>query len=212
MLADERQKNLEIYSSMFSDYGFSLSTVGWGSKLSQEKRFKVLLEAIPDISNRRVKLLDLGCGLGFLYGYITSHDLNIDYTGIDISPELVESAREHYGDHFEVMDIFDDSDFDYLVKSKFDWVVASGIFTYYTQDSYGALGTIVYSMYKIASEGIAFNSLSQYGQVEKGKFFAHPSVVTDICRKFSPRFVLRHDYMPHDFTVYLFKDADYEKA
>jgi hypothetical protein len=53
---------------------------------------------------------------------------------------------------------------------------------------------------------VAFNSLSAWAtDQEAGEFYADPLRVVDFCRRITPRVVLRHDYHPRDFTVYLYK-------
>ncbi|NVL90353.1 MAG: hypothetical protein HWN69_05065, partial [Desulfobacterales bacterium] len=46
--------------------------VGWGSEESQKCRFGVLCQ-LDDLSGKSV--LDVGCGLGDLYGYLRNRDI-----------------------------------------------------------------------------------------------------------------------------------------
>ena len=41
-----------------------------------------------------------------------------------------------------------------------------------------------------------------------GEFNADPLETVASCRRISPRAVLRHDYMPHDFTVFLYRSPN----
>lgn len=77
--------------------------------------------------NRRLKILDIGCGAGFfgiLLGKI--HDV----TGIDLTPEMIDAARvlaaaEGSSAHFAVMDAeapeFADASFDVVISRNVMW-------------------------------------------------------------------------------------------
>ena len=47
-----------------------------------------------ELKNKR--FLEVGCGLGHLYPLLQSKYGDIDYTGVDIVPELIEHAQETY--------------------------------------------------------------------------------------------------------------------
>jgi hypothetical protein len=66
---------------------------------------------------------------------------------------------------------------------------------------------IVDEMYKHSRRGIVFNSLSSWASIhEKGEYYASPLAVVEWCRKLSPWITLKHDYLPHDFTVFISKE------
>lgn len=45
-----------------------------------------------------LKVLDVGCGNGRLFGFLREHNLSVSYTGIDITPPLLAEARRTYPD------------------------------------------------------------------------------------------------------------------
>lgn len=58
------------YTRSVQAHGNSLQAVGWGSTESQETRFRVLTEiGLHPTSS----ILDVGCGMGGLYGYLASN-------------------------------------------------------------------------------------------------------------------------------------------
>lgn len=66
-------------------------------------------------------ILDVGCAAGFFYGLLREYGWRKPYTGVDITPEFVEKARERYPEaHFEVADAtelpFDDGEFDFVLS------------------------------------------------------------------------------------------------
>lgn len=60
---------------------------------TQEARFNALL-AIGDLKGKSI--LDLGCGLGCLYGYLKELGWKGEYTGIDVLDMMVKGARERF--------------------------------------------------------------------------------------------------------------------
>ena len=38
-------------------------------------------------------VLDVGCGFADLYHYMRSKGVKVDYTGIDLSPDMIEAAK-----------------------------------------------------------------------------------------------------------------------
>jgi hypothetical protein len=61
-------------------------------------------------------------------------------------------------------------------------------------------------MFELCRKGIAFNIMSTRADfMEEGEYYADPAKMLDFCLGISRKAALRHDYMPHDFTVYLYK-------
>ena len=59
--------------------------------------FEHLLAAIPVKKRGKLKVLEIGCGGGRFAAYLAeSYEGKIDYTGIDISGNLLEKAQEAY--------------------------------------------------------------------------------------------------------------------
>jgi hypothetical protein len=67
---------------------------------------------------------------------------------------------------------------------------------------------IVAEMYRHSRKGVVFNSLSSWASIhEKGEYYANPLEVVERCRKLSPWLTFRHDYLPHDFTIFISKEV-----
>ncbi len=71
-----------------------------GSRKRAWPEFEELKKYIKN--NERV--LDLGCGNGRLFELFK--DKKIKYVGVDFSEKFIKKAREKYGNHFQVADIF----------------------------------------------------------------------------------------------------------
>src|SRR5258708_4222193 len=73
--------------------------VGWNTPHSQEVRLEALAAAGK---LRGMKILDVGCGLGALWGYLKKKRVKADYVGVDLFPNVIGEARKLYlGVHFE---------------------------------------------------------------------------------------------------------------
>ena len=62
------------------------------------------------------------------------------------------------------------------------------------------------AMFKLAKNGVAINFLSIFSDyLTPGEYYSNPEVILRLAFSISPKVVLRHDYMKHDFTFYLYK-------
>jgi len=95
-------------------------TVGWLDKQSQDSRFEIFTQFI----NEDDSILDYGCGVGDLYKYLQSKYEKFEYLGVDIQKGMIENAYKKYPDAtFKPVRGIEE------IKEKFDWTVASGVFT-----------------------------------------------------------------------------------
>lgn len=67
---------------------------------------------------------------------------------------------------------------------------------------------LIRRMFELCKSGVAFNTLSMLADIRNpGEFYADPAEVIRFCLSLTRRVVLRHDYTPHAFPVYLYKQA-----
>ncbi len=189
---------VEKYTKLVGKYGLSYRTLDWGSQKSQQLRFKILSEIAP---LEGTSVLDVGCGLCDFYEYLQNKGINANYYGIDITPNMVKKAQQRFpGVTIELKDIVLSNDL-----PSFDYVVASGIF--YLLPSVRHVEDIIKAMFSVARLGVAFNSLSDWGgEGEKGELVLTPEKTVTYCKSMTKQISLRHDYMPHDFTMFLYKE------
>lgn len=196
----EKQKVIERYNKRLQKYGYDPKTLGW-FKNRQPIRFQVLSE-IGDLHN--CSILDVGCGFGDLYGFLVKGGYsNIKYTGVDINPRLIEIAEKvHPGVRFEVKDFQEDH-----VEGSFDWVFSSGIFNFRLPDNTSFIQAMLKKMVRMCKRGVAADFLSSYVDFKnEGAYYTCPEDIFRFCRALSKRIALRHDYMPFEFCVYIYKD------
>jgi SAM-dependent methyltransferase len=193
-------RTIAFFSDLLQRHQVSPSAVNWGSQAAQERRFSVLA-GIGDLTGCSV--LDVGCGLGDFYGWQERQGLGLRYTGVDITPGMVETARRRFpAADFRVGNVLVED------PGAFDYVLASGIFYLREHEPVRFLQQMVTRLFALSRRGVAFNSLSAWNsRPEPGEFYADPLPTVDFCRTLSPAVVLRHDYHPGDFTVYILKTA-----
>lgn len=196
----------EFYAEAFRQYGPSVQSLGWSGGETQLLRFRKLTEVGPMDG---ASLLDVGCGLGDLNAWLKEQGSRTHYTGIDSNPDFVRITSSKFPDAtVHLGEFLDDLGEAGLDTGRFDYVVASGIFTFRTVQPAEYLAAAVQKMFRLARIGVAFNVLSTWGDFHRDTDFeAEPADVLSICRRFTRWIVLRHDYHPRDFTVYLYHQA-----
>jgi len=203
--ADDDLKTVEIFSDSLRRHGQDFRALNWGSREGQENRFRVLCEiGLADGDS----LLDVGCGLGDLYVYLSERGVAAGYSGLDITPDMVAAASRRFpAVTFRCGSLLDGFD---APAGGFDYVFASGIFYLREEQPFEHLQASVARMFAFARKGVAFNCLSAWNGTDDGgsEYREDPLRCLAFCRELTPWVVLRHDYHPGDFTVYLRKQAE----
>ncbi len=187
--------NRAHYDALVAEHGRSYRACGWGSRASQHARFAVFCEEVP----LEGSVLDVGSGLGDFYGFLAEKGaLPRAYRGIDLSPNMVASAKAAFpGVEFAVEDILATS-----ADRSYDYVVASGIFTYIGETNVVLFHRLIEAMYARCTRALVFNSLSSWSSDESdGEFRADPVETVRFASSLSSRLRLRTDYHPRDLTV-----------
>lgn len=184
--------------------GDSARGVDWKSREAQYLLFEVneSMGILPGSS-----VLDVGCGLAHFHDFLASRGHTGRYTGIDLSPALVEQAGKRLPDaDLRVLDILRDTP----PVEEYDFVVASGVFT-------ARLGTpldeweeyvrkMIGRMYELAKVGAVFNMLTSYVDFEvEHLYYADPARYLTFARSLSRFVALRHDYPAYFFTTGIYK-------
>lgn len=208
---DYRDKELIIkrYKERYRDYGYSPRSLGW-VRNNQEVRFKALT-SLYDFSEK--KILDIGCGFGDLIEYFEKRYSGFSYTGIDLVEEFISEAKKKYYKkpyvHLLIANILE-----FFPNELFDFAVGSGLFNYklsYT-DNYCFIEEVISKTLSIVKDGVAFDFLSDRVDFYKENLFYNSAEkIISIAYKFSKRFILRNDYMPFEFCLYIFKNEEYNK-
>ena len=174
----------------------------WARPETQRVRFQVLTESVVLNDKQAVKmLLDVGCGLGDLMGFLKNKGLEVDYTGVDVLEEMLIRARETYPDErFVKADIFCDESA--LAGEMFDIVFCSGALNLNLGNNVEFIRTALPRMLTHAKEFMVVNFLHSRIPTFSSKYFAYkPEEVIDIIQPSCKTLRLVDDYLENDFTL-----------
>ena len=189
------------YSEKLRQFGPVAAGVDWKTFESQQLRFEKLLELID--GRNRFSILDYGCGYGALVDFLQAAGRDFDYTGFDISADMIARANELHGDprcRFTA---------DSAALSQVDYTVASGIFNVkltHSEEAWRAyILETLHRLDSVSGRGFSFNMLTIYSDVDRRRgdlFYGDPGFYFDYCKRhLSPRVALLHDYPLFEFTI-----------
>lgn len=204
MRDEDRADFITRYEKRLKERGYSPETLGWGANGRQEVRFSVLAElALQDHSS---SVLDVGCGFADLYDFLTLHGWRGRYTGVDIVPGLLDIARErHPGIDVREADITDTR----LVIDEYDFAISSGVFNAAlpsgTNEAH--VETALKRMMQLSRQATCVDFLSSYVDFRKpGAHHTDPGWAFALAMRITRRAILRVDYMPYEFSMFLFRN------
>jgi SAM-dependent methyltransferase len=190
------------YLAKIKEYGREPRGVDWNGEDSQLLRFQQLLKIVE--TEDRFSIVDMGCGYGALIDYLRNNFEKYKYIGIDISTEMIASARELHGH---------DKSAQFHVSSKSpinaDYCVASGLFNvkleFKNEDWWSYMTSTLDQLNAISNRGFSFNCLTKYSDTEKLRdylYYADPCKLFDWCKtRYSRQVALLHDYGLYEFTI-----------
>jgi SAM-dependent methyltransferase len=191
-----------IYSASLAAKGVTPGGVLWPNDQDLATRFEVLLGPIDFARHSAanpVKLLDLGCGPGFLLDYLAENGLldRVDYTGVDVIETTMQHARRRWPQHrFELRDVRDRP----FEADAFDYSVICGVFTVRFHNSHADMEKLVRetlrAVWPSVRFGLGFNVMSKHVDWERDDLFHWPlDDVMAFCKANLSRHVsLRLDY------------------
>ena len=198
----DKKVTIKRYEDRLKEFGRSVKTMGWRDKRQQELRFSVLTQ-VGNLNSKSI--LDVGCGFGDLYAYLLKNGINVKYAGYDISPKIIELAKQSYPDiTLEVKDILVESE-----NRRFDYVFSSGIFNHRITSNLTFAKKMIKRMFELADKAIAVNMMTSYVDYrDKYLFYYPPEEIFRFAKSLSRFAVLRHDYPLYEFTLYIYKKAN----
>ena len=200
------QQVRDYYTGKLREFGPTPRGVDWRDGESQEIRFAQLMQICGDA--RTGSLIELGCGYGALYSYLRRHGWDLDYSGYDLSEEMVHAARATLG-----ADARAKVSVGGRPGESADYCVASGIFNVrfafsdaqwrrYLLDTLDDMATA-------ARKGFAFNALTRFSDPERMDprlYYADPGdLLTHCLSTYGRRVSLVHGYGVYEFTILVWK-------
>lgn len=206
----DRADTVAKYRKGYREHGYSPKALGW-DKGRQDIRFEALLSFF---SCRGKSILDVGCGFGDLNKALVRQGAGAyRYTGIDLVEELIEEGGRRYpGDHIRFMK----ADFlEHRFDETFDVVVASGIFNhkFASGENDAFVEQAMVKAWSLCREGFAFDFLSDKVDYRYDHtYHNNPERILGLAYKLSRHVVLRNDYMPFEFCLFVGRDDSFDKA
>lgn len=199
-------KIVNKYKQLVALHGIETPAAGYDNIESQYFRFKILTEIANLYGETPITILDYGCGLGDLFFYLFFNGFKGKYIGVDITPEIIQLAKQKYGKYKQ-------ANF-YTIKAakdveniKYDYALVSGVFNDKISDNQKMFKDAVSIVFKQSKLGVAFNLLSTKAKRRyPTMYYYQPGKLIDYCLDtISDSLTLRHDYRGGNFTVYLYK-------
>ena len=196
---------LRRYTDRLAALGPVPEALGW-TKGRHRLRYHMLLEPWRLTHG---DVLDFGCGFGDMFRYCRDTMPGVAYHGYDLNPALVAAGRERYPD----ADLTSGNALRDGLAGTWDVIVASGLFNLLLTDNWEFIETTFELFARHARIGFAANFLSDKVDYRLDHtYHANPSQVLELAYRHSNRVMLRNDYMPFEFTVYVDLRRDFDKA
>jgi SAM-dependent methyltransferase len=204
-------KLVDAAEGWFAEHGDDYRGAGWTkSQANTDNRHRVMLGIVDSSRGAPAELLDLGCGTSQFYEYILrqGREDKIRYSGLDLSPTLLEGARTKFPHitYYDV-DLIEGAD----TLPSFDYVVINGIFTFKDGLSHAEMldfwRAFIERAFAHARRGMAFNAMSTQVEWERDDLFHLPFDVmaSFITERLSRDFVVHHDYGLYEYTTYVYR-------
>lgn len=192
----------KLYQKKFKEYGVDPRSLLWKGKGAAHQRFRQFWAEI-DFNNKKV--LDIGCGFGEMGKFLLKRYENIDYTGVDIVPEFIQTAKVQVPDgKFLVADFLKDK-INLPVGGGYDVVIASGVLNSTTEDNVRYRKIAIKKMFELTSDTLAFNMLGAHPQPKSDPksnvWYADSLEILEYCMSLTRRVIFRASYHPKDFTI-----------
>ena len=199
MVKDEVVK--KFFNELTEKHGYNPKSLAYGSEKSQKIKFGIATEVgIGD----NCSVLDIGCGFGDYFNYLKQRGIkNVKYCGVDISNKIVEVAKKKNS----LANVIEGNVLDLPDDEKYDYVISLGFNCVKTDSNWETLIEVLEKMWRLCKKGIVYNGVSTFSEISSEKtYFVSPIKVIDyIMNNLTYKVVLRHDYMQHDFTIFVYK-------
>lgn len=199
------------YTETFRKHGPTARGVDWKGEDDVRLRYAKMLAVIPDDadqSGRPIRLLDIGCGYAGLHAYAIGAGLHLDYTGVDVSPELIQHARESFPEAtFHCQDVLEFAP----GAQSFDYVVCNGILTQKLTATIREMNQfanrLIRKMFDLCLHGVAFNTMkTNVNFMVDNLYYRNPIELLAWCNaELTGNFRIDHAYPLYEYTVYLYR-------
>lgn len=205
MSSDHRKKQIQThYRPRLDRAEEHYDVLDWASAEAQTARFKILADILKrrgllDLP-RAPSLLDVGCGLTDLATFFDDLGISLEYTGLELVPEMAAAAQEKFPDRkIVVADIVDRPPFE---PDSFDCVFCSGVFNLETGDNHAYIEHALRNVTAIAKDCAVVNFLHERTRFHYNHcHYYSPAEIVAIANKIGATAEIIDDYLENDFTV-----------
>ena len=204
-LINNTQKS--FYQTMFDEHGYSVKSVGFGTEIYQDLRFKKLSGIFNEEDN--ITVHEIGFGLGHFYEYIKRNlpDRSIIYSGSEIMEDFYKHCSEMYPElKLHLRDVGSET-----VEDKYDYVVLNGVFNPKCDVRRGDWEKHVLNLltksFAMAEKGVAFSILSEFcDYYDKELYYCNTTKFLNYINDNLSRFVEYHQSYPlYEATFFIYK-------
>lgn len=215
ILRDISKDMIERYSNRYTQMGYNVKTLGWGTLEQQTFRFNEVLKGI-DFTNIK-SVLDIGCGFGDLLAAIIDKDLQLNkYIGWDVNPDLIKEAQKIWEgnkvtNEFNVVNIAETN----LKGEVADAGIMLGVLNLNLKgkyDNYAYSELFIKKAFGYVKKLLVVDFLSEKNintyPKEDFVFYHNPVQMLEFALTLTPNVVLKHNYQPipqKEFMLYLYK-------
>jgi SAM-dependent methyltransferase len=205
VLAQDREDTIARYRRRYAAFGYDPRTLGW-NKGRQAVRFAAALEGI---GLGFQSILDVGCGFGDLFGFLSRQGWQGSYLGVDVVPELIEEGRRRYGPsgaRFECRDITAEGR-----DETAEVGVAIGLFNHKLRgQNVTFIQETLSALWRHTSVALVADFLSATAdRPREDLYYAEPAELIRLAQRWSRRVVLHHGYMPFEFNIKIWHDDSF---
>ena len=201
MKKEQRKRIVDRHRDSLKRHGYHPNALYWSSREIQEIRFKVLADIGIQSGD---SVLDVGCGFADFKSWIEQQGRPVQYTGVDLSPDLICTAQEKHPEARLMCGELFDFDFE---PGSFDWVILSGALNEQLHDESAYAFRVIERMYELCRKGVAFNMLDARHLMAHDLHSRIPAEVLAYCRELCPDCELYDDYLKNDFSIYMRKTS-----
>ena len=197
------------YTRRFREKGAHAEGVFWSSRVSQTARIEqVLANMKAEFGSTSFCLADIGCGYGALFNYIRSKPAwyQIEYSGVDITPEMVRYCKRQYPAHKNRFSL------GRLPKHPVDFAVFIGTFNLCHTDNYQLWEDYILRQLAASWTRVRYGLILNITSFETSKisnhiFYVNPHAFADkLASQFGPVNTTPTKFVSQDTTYVISKE------
>ncbi len=198
----QRKRVIESQRYALIQHGYHPHSLLWSNTEVQELRFKIL----ADIGIfRGDSVLDVGCGFGDFADYLDRKNKAVEFTGIDVSQELLLEGQKH----FPKLKLIQGDLFDFNpAPQRYDYVTLSGALNRKYDGASDYTFQLITRMFEACKKGIAFNLLDARHEWTARRWDLqsfHPDKIRELVSQLSSNYKIVDGYLENDFSVYIYR-------